>query len=265
MKSFKKMIALLLSLVLLLGCTYAFAEGSKQVSVRYEGEGFDSPEAALTCYMEGFKNLDFEQVMSAFAWETQMEHYDFRAYFERLGVYNTSTKPGMPSANSLLFSANVNILRSNQANMIYQSIEQYILGDSSPSKAATGAIVFRKDSDDLDVFLQKFETGRLDNLAQMTNIRFMSPDDITNGMFSSGKSPERFAKMSAAYGADETVNLIGMADVGDETFFCCPTICRYGDKWYLVSVNSFTGTLVGLTPEYMAFACVSGGLGSPVN
>ena len=53
------------------------------ISIKYEGKGFGTPEEALTCYMEGLKNLDFEQMLIAFAWETQMAHYDFKAYFER--------------------------------------------------------------------------------------------------------------------------------------------------------------------------------------
>ena len=71
MNSIKKAISLVLALVLILGCTCALAEGDEQVctanTMKYEGEGFATPEEALTCYMEGLKNLDFDQMMSAFA------------------------------------------------------------------------------------------------------------------------------------------------------------------------------------------------------
>ena len=315
MNSIKKVISLISALILILGCTCAFAEGDEwscpdcgaanktnfctkcgakkpeeiicpdcgtkypadsdavfcgncgaklkqyaAATIKYEGEGFTTPEEALTCYMEGLKNLNFEQMLSAFAWETQLEHYDLKAYFERVGVYQLTMRPRMPFANDFMFSANVNVMRSNQADLIYRSIEAYILGDDAPTKTRQGTITFQKDSNDVEVFLNKFENGRLEKLTQMTNIRFLSPDAITDNMFSSGKNPENFIKQNACYGADETVNLVGMADVGDETLYCCPTICRYGDKWYLVSVSSFTNMLIGVSNQYLAFVCGTGSL-----
>ncbi len=237
-------------------------EQAASFSGQYEGEGFDTPEEALTCYMEGFKNLNFEQILSAFAWETQMEHYDIKAYFERIRVYGISIHLRMPSVNDFMFSVNVNMLRSYQTDLIYQSLEQFILGDDAPSESPTGMITFQKDTDDVDVFLQKFDNGKLEKLTQMTNIRFLSPDDVTDGKFSLDRNAENFIKQTACYGADEAVNLVGVANIGDEMFFCIPTICRYGDKWYLVSVSSMTSSFLGLPVASQAFFCESGDLES---
>ena len=231
-------------------------------SVKYEGDGFATPEEALTCYMEGLKNLDFEQMLGAFAWETQMEHYSFQKYFERIRAYQPSMLPRMPSVNAFMFSANVNVLRFSQANAIYRSLEQYILGDDSPEKEATMTITFKKDTDEVEVFLQKFDNGRLEKLTQMANIRFLSPDAVTGNRFSSSTNQEQFLKQTAHYGADETVNIVGVADVGDETLFCCPTICRYGDKWYLVSISSMTSAMLNISASYQAFFTHSGSLES---
>lgn len=228
-------------------------------AVKYEGDGFATPEEALTCYMEGIQNLNFEQIMSAFAWETQIEHYDLQAYFERMGAYQPTICPRMPSVNDFMFSANVNALRYFQANMVYRSVEDYILGDDSPYKGK-GTIAFQKDSDDVEVFLKKFENGRLEKLTQMTNITILSPDDVTNNLFSREQNQENFVKQTACYGADEAVNLVGMAVVEDETFYCCPTICRYGDQWYLVSVSSTTNMLLGVSNVNQAFICGTGSL-----
>ena len=65
MNRMKKAVSLAAALVLMLGCACAFAAGNGRI--RYEGQGFATPEDALACYMEGLKNLDFEQMMSAFA------------------------------------------------------------------------------------------------------------------------------------------------------------------------------------------------------
>lgn len=317
MKSFRKMVGVLLSLVLILGCAGAFSEGEEWIcpdcgaantanfctkcgakrpeeiicpdcgtkypidsgavfcgncgakmeqkasyAIRYEGNGFSTPEEALTCYMEGLRNLDFDQMLGAFAWETQMEHFDFKAFFERVLTYQLTMRPRMPSINDFMLSVNVNVLRSYQVDMIYRSLEQYILGDDSPIKTPTGAIVFEKDSDEVAAFLQKFDNGKLEKLTQMTNIRSISPDDVTGNKFSIGKNPENFIKQTACYGADEAVNLVGVADVGDETLYCFPTICRYGDKWYLVSVSSMTSMILGASNAQQAFICGPGSLES---
>ena len=258
MNRMKKAVSLAAALVLMLGCACAFAAGNGRI--RYEGEGFAAPEDALACYMEGLKNLDFEQMMSAFAWETQMEHYDLRVFLERIGAYQVTMRPRMPSINDFMFSANVNVLRFYQADLIYRSIEAYILGDDDPAKAATGSVTFERNSDDVGAFLEKFENGRLEKLTQMTNIRFLSPDEITDNKFSVGPNPEAFIRQTACYGADEAVNLVGVADVGDETLYCYPTICRYGDRWYLVSVSSFTSMIIGVSNLNQAFVCGPGSL-----
>ena len=228
-------------------------------AVRYEGNGFDSPEEALICYMEGLKNLDFEQMLSAFAWETQMEHYSLQAYFERLRVYQTNMRPRMPSVNNLMFSANVNILRFNQVDVIYRSLEHYILGEDYPE---TGFVQLQNGPDEVAAFLQQFDNGRIEKLAQMTNIRILSPDEVTEDRFSMERNQENFIRQTACYGADEAVNLVGAGDVGGETLYCFPTICRYGDRWYLVSVSSMTSMILGVPVDLQGFIC---GEGSPID
>ncbi|MBR5962028.1 MAG: hypothetical protein IKZ98_13680 [Clostridia bacterium] len=315
MNSIRKAISLIISLVLILGCTCAFSEGEEWTcpdcgaanttnfcikcgakkpeaiicpncgaeysfdsgvvycgncgtklqqsiisAVKYEGDGFDTPEEALACYMEGLKNLNFEQMMSAFAWETQVEHYDLQVYLERIGAYQPTMYPRMPSVNDFMFSANVNTVRFMQAVLIYRAVEAYILGDDAPAKAASGLIVFQKDSNDVEEFLKKFENGRLEKLTQMTNIRFLSPDEITDNKFSNEMNAKNFVKQTACYGADETVNLVGVANAGDETLYCWPTICRYGDKWYLVSLSSLTSMIIGVSNNNLAFVCGTGSL-----
>ena len=227
---------------------------------KYEGDGFATPEEALTHYMEGLKNLDFDQMLGAFAWETQMEHYSVQANLERLLSYSVYLHPRMPSANAFLFAINLNDLRYNQVALIYRSVEEYILGEDSPANSNTGLISFQKDSDDVSAFFSKFENGRLEKLTQMKNIRFLLPDAVTDNKFSMEQNQKSFIIQTACYGADEAVNLIGVADVGDETLYCCPTICRYGDKWYLVSVSSMTSMLIGVPNQYQAFFCGKGSL-----
>ena len=223
---------------------------------RYEGSGFATPEEAVTCYMEGFKNRDFDQILAAFAWETQIERMSFQKYYERIRAYTPSAHPRMPSADAFMASANVNALRYYQVTMIYRALENYILGEEAPN----GKVITLNSPEEVTAFLQKFDNGRIENLSEMTNIRFITPDEITGGKFSMEINLENFGKQTAYYCADEAVNLIGVANVGDEMFYCCPTVVRYGDRWYLASVGSFTSMIMGVSMDKQAFVCGKGGL-----
>ncbi len=221
---------------------------------RYEGPGFSTPQEAITCYLEGLKNLDFEQMLSAFAWETQASHYDVGLYQKRLKAYAPSVKPRMPSFNDFMRSATLHEIRSFQVDLIYQSLEAYILGEDYPE----GRVIPFKEESESDAFLQKFNNGRLENLSRMSNIRFVSPDAVTDNKFSTEKNQENFIKQTACYGADEVVNIVALASVGSDMLYCCPTVARYGDRWYLVSVGSFTSSLLGVGMNYQAFMCGQG-------
>ncbi len=222
-------------------------------SGKLEGPGFDTPEEALACYMEGLKNLDFEQMLSAFAWETQAEHYFIDMFFNRIKSYSPTVKPRIPFINDFMLAVNTEEIRAAQIDMIYRSLEAYILGEDYPN----GQIVELKEEEDTEAFLQKFDNGRLEKLSGMGEIRFISPDLVTGNKFSMPINTENFKKQTAHYGANEAVNIVGVAEIGDEVLCCCPTICRYGEKWYLVSCASMTDYIIGIEVAKQAFISVT--------
>ena len=222
-------------------------------SAKLEGPGFDTPEEALTCYMEGLKNLDFEQMLSAFAWETQAEHYSFEKFFNRIKTYAQYIKPRIPFINDFMLAVNTEEIRAAQIDMIYNALEAYILGEDYPN----GQIIQLKEEGDTEALLRKFDNGRLEKLSTMGEIRFVSPDLVTNNKFSMPQNIESFKKQTAPYGANEAVNIVGIAEIGDEVLCCCPTICRYGEKWYLVSCSSMTSAILGIETAKQAFMSVS--------
>ena len=220
---------------------------------KLEGPGFDTPEEALTRYMEGLKNLDFEQMLSAFAWETQAEHYSIEKVINRLKGYTKSLIPRIPFLNDFMLDVNTEVIRSAQIDMIYDALEAYILGEDYPDNQVIRLI----DEEEMDVFLKKFNNSRLEKLSGMGEIRFLSPDQVTNNKFSLSNNIKNFQGLTDRYGADETVNIVGIAEIGEEVLCCCPTICRYGEKWYLVSCSSTTDYLIGIEPARQAFMSVT--------
>ena len=226
--------------------------------IRLEGNGFDTPEEAVTYYLEGLKNLDFEQILGAFAWETQAEHFSTETKLRRIMAYFITQRPRMLGDSDFIRTANLYSLLAAQIDAIYSSLELYILQEDHPlTSTSTGSISLEEDVD-FEEFKSKFNNGRVEKLAELTNIRFFTPDEMTDNKFSMGQNPENYIKQNAMYGADETVGLPAVADVGDELLYCCPTVARYGEKWYLVSVFSMTNNILGINTISQAFACGEG-------
>ena len=227
-------------------------------SFRLEGNGFDTPEEAVTYYLEGIRNLDFKQILGAFAWETQAEHFSTDAKIRRLRVYTLGQKPRMLGDSDFVRTANLYSLFTAQVDAIYASLELYILQEAHPNiSSANGSISLEEDAD-FEALKNKFNDGRVEKLAELKNIRFLTPDELTDNKFSMEQNQQNYIKSTAMYGADETVDLPAVADVGDELLYCCPTVARYGEKWYLVSVYSMTNTILGVNMMSQAFGCGKG-------
>ena len=214
---------------------------------RYEGPGFDTPEEAVAFFLEGLKNVDFEKMLRAFAWETQEEHYALYAYINWSKSYMPSNRPGMPILCALK-SANINAMRAQQIDSIYRALEKYILRDDYPNGSRT--YVPLRTEEEIDAFLQLFDNGRLEKLSGMTNIHFISPDSFTDNKYTRN-SGKYMAQQLLIYGGDEIVNVVALADVGNETLFFAPTVVRYGDVWYLVSTSSFVTSMAGFSDVFV--------------
>ena len=65
---------------------------------------------------------------------------------------------------------------------------------------------------------------------------------------------ENFEKQTRQYGADEVVNVVAAADIGGEILAVAPTVARYGEKWYLVSVGSMVSNILGIDMNHQAFS-----------
>ena len=68
------------------------------------------------------------------------------------------------------------------------------------------------------------------------------------------KSMEAFQKI---YGADELKDVLAAADVDGEILVINPMIARYGDKWYMVSVDGTAFSFLGIEAQKAALLCVN--------
>ena len=236
------------------------APGAEESGSQYEGEGFATPEDAVLAYLEGLKNLDVGRMLGAFAWEIQAEHFRFRDYLLQMKGIDPPAVPGMPFTSDLLVSANLELMQYQQVMLVYQALEMYLLRENHLSNTLTYSIKLGNDAE-IEAYFRLFsDSGRLQSLAAMDNIRFYSSDDVTGF---NGK-PERqqesirkyYEKQNRKYGADEVRDIVVLFDAGADTLFFAPTVVRYGEKWYLVDVSSYTSNAFGISTYEQGFCLV---------
>ena len=238
----------------------ADAAPAEESNARYEGDGFATPEDAVLAYLAGLKNLDMDRMLGAYAWETQAEHYSFRDLLLRAKGIDPSYVPGMPFTSGLLVSANLEQMRQKQVTAIYQALEMYLLRENHMSNTNTYSIKFENDAE-IEAYFRLFsDSGRLQSLAAMDSIRFYSSDDVTGFNEKPEAGQERlrelYEKQTRPYGADEVRDIVVLFDAGKETLYAAPTVARYGEKWYLVNVSSYTSGIFGISVNEQAFCLV---------
>ena len=229
-----------------------------QGTIRYEGDGFAFPEDAVTAYLEGLRDLDPGRMLRAFAWETLAEHFDVAAYLDFTGVVTDGKDDVLPKIGSFTVRSNLHALREIQLGYVYLSVERYLVPDYVPPKY--GSSVPRiKDDEELESLLRRFQGQPLAEFSKLEHIRFISPEDVLSGQI----TPEQrdwAAKRNAVYGADEVRDIVAVADLGNAPLIVMPAVARYGEKWYIVDLDSATKKLIGQT-GYATYAFANYGRG----
>lgn len=217
--------------------------------IRYEGDGFPTPEEAVIAYFDGLKNADVKQMLRAFAWETPAERYDIDAYLDYTRSFYPSHDP-LPIAGDFASQANMHYLRNRQAGHIYRSFVQYLLPENflSDHESPKGsAMIGRLKEDELETLihhLMDHEQEKIDALHRIDHIRFITPDQATDRAFSELSPEYYYAGQAALYGADEVRDMVAVADIGEEHILVAPTVARYGDRWYMADLFSATRKLM---------------------
>ena len=99
----------------------SLASGEKNGKIRYEGDGFDTPEDAVRYYLEGLRNLDVQQMLGAFAWETRMSRFSVENYYYWLNSYSPTMIPRYLPENEMISTANLEAIRMLDSRFIYYS------------------------------------------------------------------------------------------------------------------------------------------------
>ena len=221
----------------------------------YEGPGFDTPEAAVRYYLDGLKALDVEQMLGAFAWETQISRRDLTRDVERTGAYSPVTVPAFPNGSALLADLNVEVLRDSVIASIKRSFVCYLTDGTGFDSTMVNTV---KSFGSAQAVIDCFDLSRLDSLAAMTGVEILTADQaISRGYLAerylSDYNLENMEKLRICYGMDEITSLLAIFQAGGKTWLFAPGVARYGDRWYLYSPGGYISLFLGVSIDHQAF------------
>ena len=208
-----------------------------------EGPGFDSPEEAVTAYLEALKNGDAEGMLSTFAIETYVAEMDAQADLERMGVFQPTFGMRLPLGGDYQRQVAV----AARYGQLAESLAYQWMLFSWPEgyEAFGGASIALSEDGDAEAFLAGLaENDAAARWQEMEVVGFVEPE-LMSTQYSDGA--ESRARQAASYGCDEIVSVVAKLDIGGEEWYQCMDAARYGEKWYNLSLVGYIGHLLGLS------------------
>ena len=209
-----------------------------------EGPGYDSPEEAVTAYLEAMKDGDARGMLSTFAIETYVSEMDAQAYLERLRSFSP-TNVSLPLGGDYQRQVAVAVRYGELANRLAY---QWILYSWPDGYGEFGGVVVRLLEDGA---VEAFLAGLAENDAAalwqgMEVVEFVEPVELSD-MYLDERNQQNIARQAAIYGCDEIVSVVAKLDIGGEEWYQCMDVARYGGKWYNLSFVGYIGHLLGLS------------------
>lgn len=244
----KRIVVFALLLMLLAPC--ARAEGAS-----FEGEGYAAPEDAALAYAEAFARGDVMGMVSTFAVETYVEHFDAKAYLlDRQGY---STHYADPLLAIPLETGYGQALRvTDRASGILDSFDQQYAAMSGMVDLENeylnpnmGRVAFRPDQPEI---LEEFLEAAAGCVwpGEVTAGQVLGRD--LSGSVQWGDSYDKYLATVCAYaGCDEAVTVAPLLRIDGVDYLQLMVCVRYGETWYNFALSGWLGSyLLVAVPEF---------------
>lgn len=232
----RKRLSLLLAAALLFcALPRARADGA----LPWDGPGFETPEAAVLCFLEGMGEQDLSKMLSAFAWEKARGADSFEEGITSNGYYRDTAWPAFPEDDGLLSQVNAALLLARRLGPIRDSFRLFTAPAYGRERERT-ILYFRSDrirtAEDADALLASFDMSHMAALSGLRVQRILTPDEITDGKYSGSKrAAQNLEKLRRQYAADEVQERAAYFSVSGLEYVFAPVLGRYGDRWYMVA------------------------------
>ena len=210
----------------------------------YEGPGWDTPEDAVLHYLEGLKEQDLDQMISAYAVETCIDRFDLEAMLMRFGAYHLSFIPCMPNSSSFLREVNMEARKGE----IERSILYQITSICRPWRDFYSSIPFSTEDggEEIKAFVEGIEGAF--NAVDFSTLEFSHfvPLEQVSDLVGSERNQENFKAQMAPYGGEEARSLCAVFVVDNHICVLVCDMVRHGDRWFMHRSGGNIGALLGL-------------------
>lgn len=233
-------------LALLLAAIPALGEVPAGGGAQYfEGGGFDSPENAVSAYLQAMRAGDVQGMLATFAIETCVDASDPQAYLERMWMFFPDELEGLPIGSAYARALAVNRRRAGLVDDLYM---QYLFYSWQEAYGAfTGNALKLDGEDEVAAFLAEMsDSAFADALTELEVMEFVDPAEMCE-QYASERNQALIAEQTACYGCDETADVVARLDIGGETWYQCMWCVRYGERWYNLKLSGNIGVLLGIS------------------
>ena len=247
----KKTILILLTAVLFLCLSGSvFCEDPAGSSVKFEGNGFDTPEEAVLAYIDAWNRGDVHAATSTFAIESLIDHIDARTYLENYRMFNpTQNYLSVPVSSPWIRDLEVIKRYADVSNTLFN---QYVTYNAGEYAKPGGQPVTVRSEEEIDALLAVFESPATENWAG--SIRFQEwIDPVRIQKLVSYSSLRAITNQAVLYGADDIMALIAHISLGKDQGILTMECLSYGGRWFNFRTYGNAAMVFGLEP-------MSGGL-----
>ena len=227
--------------------SFAVAERSE---MKFEGDGYTSPEAAVEAYLEYMNAGNVNGMISTFAIETFVENYDTEAYLTSILSASRKMYLSIPAANQYLKE----ILVAQRLGDIAQTLmAQYLLyncRDTDFEKLGEAETITLFSEEERYKYLSLFRySGIPEWVGNCEEVSFHNPLLFLQN--SSSRTSEDYYRgvdrMLKYYACDAYEDVISTFEVNGEDYALIMGCGKYNGKWYIVSMGGVTAPFLGLT------------------
>lgn len=199
-----------------------------EASANWESDGFDTPQEAVKAYLEGIKAGDMERIISTFAVESYVDHYDLQKNLEYTKGYIFMRQSfDLPVVNKLSREFNI---RTRKRKITEEIVEQYqILCFINGSYFGNASITDGKGGE--DILQNQREMAQALELDTINILGYIPPEDLAETYTS--EANREFLKQRAQWcGAEQVAAGMVVFELQGNKYYLCADVIKYNGRWY---------------------------------
>ena len=222
-------------------------------TVKLEGEGYDTPEEAVTAYAEYLKAGDFDGIVSTFAMESREEYFSVEEFYERINMFS----PALANSGQLYvmlgndsdFATTINLenRRSYISTNVFRQLMMIMVEQADDeelvSSIESNTTFTISDDDDIEAIMDFLDI--FPELEDMKIKDFLDESDF-NENFETVLKQHNKGKEKTWGGDIENVSLELKID-GEEYILFMTCVC-YDDRWYIAEFGNYYSLAGNVTP-----------------